>query len=81
MEHRLVGAAYVVVVVSTGSSFRGGAVESGLAGWVVFGTLLGSEGSGVFCLVFQCGPCLLVVPLFLLWGWLALVCGGVPPVF
>jgi hypothetical protein len=32
-------------------------------GWVVSGTLLGPEGSGVFCSAFQCGPCLLVVPL------------------
>ena len=84
MEHRLFGTAYLVVVVSTGLPFGVGQGKRPV-GWVVSGTLLGPEGSGVFCRVFQCGPCLLVVPLqlrdFGLGVWLAPACGGVPPVF
>ena len=75
----------LVVVASTGSSFRGGVKERGGCGWVVSGTLLGPEGSDVMSWVFQCGPLLLVVPscLFLLWcrggcGWRRRVVGFRP---
>jgi hypothetical protein len=49
VDHRLFGTGHLVVVVSTGSlPFGVGPVERGASGWVVLGTLLGPEGSGVF---------------------------------
>src|SRR5665647_2164877 len=73
VEHRLFGAV-VLVASQVPASSSGGWWNVGRGG-VVSGTLLGPEGSGVFCSVFQCGPCLLVVPLWSLgfpWGvWLA----------
>ena len=49
---------------------------------MVSGTLLGPEGSGVFCSAFQCGPCLLVVLLCPCWGVVGGRCGvGFRPYF
>jgi len=59
VEHRLFGTAHVVAVVSTGSFF-GRVYGKWRIGWVVLGTLLGPEGSGVSSAL-QFGPRLLVV--------------------
>ena len=53
MEHRLFGVAHVVAVVSTGFSPLGWGCGKWRIGWVVLGTLLGPEGSGVFLLGFS----------------------------
>ena len=82
MDHRLVGTAHVVVLLVHASSLQG-VLEGGFTGWVVSGTLLGPEGSGVYAGVFQFGPHLLSVPSFVLLGGVwgpAGGCGGVPPV-
>ena len=60
VDHRLVGAARLVRLQVQLLSF-GGLFGTWAMGWVVSGTLLGPEGSGVSP-VFQFGPHLLVVP-------------------
>ena len=82
MEHRLfgtgcsVGCEYWFFLLGLG---RG----KWRTGWVVSGTLLGPEGSGVFLLGFSVWACLVgrTVMSALLGVWLAPACGGVPPVF
>ena len=75
MEHRLFGTGHLVAVVSTGLPFGVGQGKW-LTGWVVPGTLLGPEGSGVFCPALQCGPFLLVVPPWFLGFGLGVVVGA-----
>ena len=53
MEHRLVGTVFAGVVVSTGFCLSGGGLVERALWWVVFGTLLGPEGSGGFLLGFS----------------------------
>jgi hypothetical protein len=64
VEHRLFGTGHLVAVVSTGLPFGVGQGKW-CPGWVVPGTLLGPEGSGVFlpaffsadlvCRSYRCG--------------------------
>ena len=59
MDHRLVGTAHWVGSASTAALPLGGLCGTWVAGWVVFGTLLGPEGSGAsssFSSGFTCCP-------------------------
>ena len=79
VDHRLVGTAFLCHWLVLGAPFGGGPRKAGGVGGVVFGTLLGPEGSDVMSWVFQCGPHLLVVPpcLFLLGAGMGVVGAGV----
>jgi hypothetical protein len=67
--------------VSTGSVLWGGVKESGASGGWCLARCWVLKARAFFCLVFQCGPCLLVVPLQLFGVVVGVGVGGVPPVF
>jgi len=79
VDYRLVGIVRLVSLVSIGCSPSGGWFkECGGVGWVVFGMLLGPEGSDVSLVAFSSGfICCLYCVFFGLWGLVVGVCGGV----